>query len=134
MIVQLYLFHMIYWSRSAIIFVKHVKIIFFQVLSINSIELRKGNPGLTQTFSKLKKDITKLISVHDSISKICHCTVYTKQCGRTYCCFVVKVPCNAIMQHKQRLLGQNQFDMFYKKLLLCSHPLPNMNELCTKLK
>ena len=28
---------------------------------------KKGNPGLTQNFSKLKNDITKIISVHDSI-------------------------------------------------------------------
>ena len=49
---------------SAIIFVKHVKTVSIQVLSL-----------------------------------------YTKQCGHTYCCFVVKVPRNAIMQHKQRLLG-----------------------------
>ena len=27
----------------------------------------KGNPGLTPDFSKLKKDTTKLISMHDSI-------------------------------------------------------------------
>ena len=27
----------------------------------------------------------------------------------------------------------NQFDMFLQKLLLCSHPWPNMNKLCTKL-
>ena len=26
-----------------------------------------------------------------------------------YCCFVVKAPAKAIMQHKHRQLGQNQF-------------------------
>ena len=51
-----------------------------------------------------------------------------------HCCFVVKVPRNAIKQHKQRLLKQNQFDMFLLNLLLCSHQWPNMTELCTKLK
>ena len=41
-------------------------------------------------------------------------SLYTKPCGCTYCYFVVKAPANAIMQHKQRQLGQNQFDMFYQ--------------------
>ena len=36
------------------------------------------------------------------------------QCGCMNCCFVVKAPANAIMQHKQRQIGQNYCDMFYK--------------------
>ena len=38
------------------------------------------------------------------------------------CC--VKAPANAIMQHKQRQLGQNQFWHVLQNWLLCSHPWP----------
>ena len=53
-----------------------------------------------------------------------------------HCCFIVKAPANAIMQHKQRQRGQNQFWYVLHNWLLCSHPWPNMNEQCiyTKLK
>ena len=87
-----------YWlidDCSAIIFVKHVKTVSIQVLSL-----------------------------------------YTKQCGcKSYCCFVVKAPANAIMQHKQRLLGQSQFDMFYKHYCCAAiHCQIWMNYICTKWK
>ena len=41
---------------------------------------------------------------------------YTMQCGCVNCCFVVKAPANAIVQHKQRQLGPRKkcFNMFYK--------------------
>ena len=48
-------------------------------------------------------------------------------------CFVVKAPANAIMQRKQRQLGQKQFLYVSQNLLLRSHPWPNMNEQCTKM-
>ena len=35
--------------------------------------------------------------------------LYTMQCGCMNCCFVVKAPANAIMQRKQRQLGQKPF-------------------------
>ena len=38
------------------------------------------------------------------------------------CCSVVKDPTNASMQHKQRQIEQTDFDLFYKNLLMCSHP------------
>ena len=44
------------------------------------------------------------------------------------CCFVVKAPASAIMQHKQRHLGQNQFWHVLQIWLMCSHPWPKMNE------
>ena len=46
----------------------------------------------------------------------------------------MKAPANAIMQHKQRQLGQNQFWHVLQNWLLCSHSWPNMNEQRTKLK
>ena len=69
-----------YWVRddcSAIIFVKHVKTVFVQVLS-------------------------------------CTCSTQRSADAWINCRFVVKAPANAIMQHKQRKLGQTQFDMFFK--------------------
>ena len=45
---------------------------------------------------------------------------------------LVKAP--AIMQHKQRQLGQNKFWHVLPNWMLCSHPWPNMNKQCTKLK
>ena len=137
---------------------------FLQILSISSIELRKWKPRFDSKCLKIEKrynktyfstgkhinfsfiwDIDRSYWVRDGCSAIIFVkhvktvsiqvlSLYTKQCGRTYCCFVVKVPCNAIMQRKKRLLGQNQVDMFYKKLFLCSHPCRNINELSTKLK
>ena len=59
---------------------------------------------------------------------------YTKQCRCINCCFVGKAPANVIMQHKQCQLGQNQFCYVLPNLLLCSHPWPNMNKRCIKLK
>ena len=43
-----------------------------------------------------------------SSSKFCHSTQSSAD-ALNYCCFVVKAPANAIMQHKQRQLRQNQF-------------------------
>ena len=65
MIVQLFLFHIWYIGHSCwitddcsgIIFVKHVKIIFFQVLSISSIELRKSKPQFDSKLKKIEKKI-----------------------------------------------------------------------------
>ena len=65
---------------------------------------------------------------------VCHIFFYTKQCECINCCFVVKVPANAIMQHNVANLDKTNFDMFLQNWLLCSHPWPNMNEQCTKLK
>ena len=45
--------------------IMHIYILIF--LYSMSKKKKGGNPGLTQIFSKSKKDITKLISVHDSI-------------------------------------------------------------------
>ena len=42
-----------------------------------------------------------------------------------YYCFVVIAPANAIMQHKQRQLGQSKFWHVLQNWLLCSHPWPN---------
>ena len=61
-------------------------------------------------------------------------SLYTKQCGCTYCCFVVKAPANAIMQHNNAYLDKTNIWHVLPKLLLCSHTWPNMNEICTKLK
>ena len=55
------------------------------------------------------------------------------QCGCLNCCLVVKVPANAIMQRKQRQLGQKTFWHGLQNWLLRSHPWPNMNEQCTNL-
>ena len=95
-------------------------------------EKRKGNRDSILNLSKSKRQITKLLLVDDSIFIILWygtklaaqqpffvkhvktlviqvLSKYTKQCGCINCCFVVKTPANAITQHKQRLLGQNQF-------------------------
>ena len=134
----------------------------FWVLARLSCE--KGNPGLTQNFSKLKKDITKLISVHDSIfiflsygTLIFHIgsgmaaqqsffvkhfktvsiqvlSLYTSSADAPIVALLWKSPAMISCSTNNAYLDIYQFDMFYKKLLLCSHPWPNMNELCTKLK
>ena len=44
------------------------------------------------------------------------------QCGCMNCCFVVKAPANAIMQRKQRELGQKQLWRVLQNWLLRSHP------------
>ena len=64
----------------------------------------------------------------------CHYSIQSSTDGCINCCFVVIAPANAIMQHKHRQLGQNQFWHVLQNWLLCSHPWPNMNEHCTKLK
>ena len=59
-----------YWITddcSAIIFVKRQNYFFSTFWVLAWLSCVKGNPSLTQNFSKLKKDLTKLISVHDSI-------------------------------------------------------------------
>ena len=43
------------------------KLIFYKFWVLARLSCVEGSPGLTQNFSKLKKDITELISVHDSI-------------------------------------------------------------------
>ena len=50
------------------------------------------------------------------------------------CCFAVKARANAIMQRKQRQLGQKQFWHVLPNWLLCNHPWPNMNEQCYQMK
>ena len=133
----------------------------YNVEKLYSVSHKKENPDLISNLWKTKRRITKLITENDSTTillswHINHAywltddcsaiifvkhvktvsiqvlSLYTKQCWCTYCCFVVKAPANAIMQHKQRLLGQNQFDMFYK--MIAVQPSMAMNELCTKLK
>ena len=64
--------------------------------------------------------------------QICHST-QSIQCRWINCRFVVKAPANAIMQHKQHQLVQNQFWHVLQNWLLCSHPWPNMIQ-CTILK
>ena len=49
--------------------------------------------------------------------QVCH-SLYTEQCGCILFLCCESPP--AIMQHKQRLLGQNQFDMFYTKKDCCA--------------
>ena len=103
-------------------------------------ELRKGNRDSILNLSKSKRKILKLLSMDDSIFIFlsygiyigrlygCISNHFCKACqnclrpgfefvqciGCMNCCFVVKVPGNAIMQHKQRQLEQNNFDMFYR--------------------
>ena len=136
--------------------------IFLLMLYIQ-LSLKKGNWDSILNLSKSKRQIIKLLSVDDSIlfffymvhwsfilgqgwllsNNFCKhvktvfiqvLSWYTKQCGCINCCFVVKAPANAIMQHKQLQLGQNQFWHVLQNWLLCSHPWPNMNEQCTKSK
>ena len=49
--------------------------------------------------------------------------------GLLLCC---ETRANAIMQRKQCQLGQKQFWHVLPNWLLCSHPLPDMNDQCTK--
>ena len=51
----------------------------FESVDKSTVSVNKGNQGLTQHFSKSKKDITKLISVHDSIiilNSFVHCSLF----------------------------------------------------------
>ena len=83
---------------------------------IYSVSLKKGNRDSIQNLSKLKRKIMKLLSVDDSIFIfISYCTlvvhigsaiIFVKHVKTV---FVVKAPANAIMQRKQRQLGQKQF-------------------------
>ena len=67
-----------------------------------------------------------------SPSKFCHCT--QSSADAPIVALLWKLPANAIMQHKQRLLGQIQFDMFYKNYCCAAIHCQKWNELCTKLK
>ena len=124
---------MIHWSRildNRWLLSNNFCKTFFQVLSVIArLSCVEGSPGLTQNFSKLKKDMTELNSVHDSIFIFFHAVHWSlilgqgwllsnhfcKECQKClhpsfamahkavrthHCCFVVKVPRNAIKQHK----------------------------------
>ena len=56
-----------YWDDcSAINFVNYVKITLFpSFMQVARLSCVQGNPSLAPNFSKLEKDVTKLISVHD---------------------------------------------------------------------
>ena len=115
----------------------------------------KGNPGLTQNFSNSKKDITKLISVHNSIIIVLSFWYivysYLAMDGCTAINFVKQVKlflfklalfalhdgiCGSfhnIWSNKAKL-GRRQFWHALQNWLLSSHPWLSMNDQCTIMK
>ena len=150
MIVQLFFFHMIHWSRIldnrwllSNNFCKTCRNICFQVLSVIArLSCVEGSPvwlKISQNWKKIWHNWIQYMIAYSFFFHAVHWSLilgqgwllsnhFCKACQKClhpsfamahkavrthHCCFVVKVPRNAIKQHKQRLLKQNQFDMFY---------------------